>query len=616
MSHPSPNPLANPIGSAQSFSFGYITSLSSPSVISQARSQIDKELIALDESMRVLRTRRNSLAPISRLPPELLSTIFTHCAHSPHLHEHATFSIRFIKVGHVCRHWRAVALGCPSLWSNLVFSYPRWTDEMLIRSKMAPLVVKVDLTYMTPKVVEALQQALKHSIRVKDFKLIASKEMMEKLLNQVSGPAPLLESLSLSNSRYSHYTTESGYPLPEVMFEGQTPRLRRLELFKCDISWNSALLSGLTHLDIRNTAASARPTMSQVLSALERMPSLQVLTLEESLPTLPESVHKLPTIGCVVPLQALRSIRLSGRVIDCAHVLAHMSYPSTATLKLACKAGPAASFDFSSIFPAVVANCGGSGTSGEKPLRHLQVHNLAPNSVRFQGWHSPEPPLHVFSNIRTAAMFSQDEPTSPQIEIDMSWSSFGSDKPMGVVQSMCNVLPLAYVRTLHVHNFSYVPKSFWLDAFGGLTRLRTIRSSNIPIEGLIDALVTEVPGSGRLLRPKKFGEVFLPTVCEVVLEGVDFEDGSSLLDDLLDCMMDRAERRAEIRNLSIQDCRHIYSDDVERLEEVVVDVVWDGIEQGYEDEEEEEDEEESDPYYHYPTWDDDDDDYMDWHLYF
>ena len=49
---------------------------------------------------------------------------------------------------------------------------------------------------------------------------------------------------------------------------------------------------------------------------------------------------------------------------------------------------------------------------------------------------------------------------------------------------------------------------------------------------------------------------------------------------LFDCFMDRFERNAGIQVLRLDDCYYISSDDVERLEEIVVSVVWDGVEQG------------------------------------
>jgi hypothetical protein len=44
--------------------------------------------------------------------------------------------------------------------------------------------------------------------------------------------------------------------------------------------------------------------------------------------------------------------------------------------------------------------------------------------------------------------------------------------------------------------------------------------------------------------------------------------------------MERCERNAEVHVLRLDNCYDISSAEVERLKEVVVDVIWDGVEQG------------------------------------
>ncbi|KAJ6607511.1 hypothetical protein B0H10DRAFT_551566 [Mycena sp. CBHHK59/15] len=108
-----------------------ITAFSSAKLVESAQRQIDQEISKFQDSVRALQSRRNALSPVSRLPPEMLSRIFLFCSDSD--------SLKWIKeVSHICRHWRSVALGCPNLWSFPVFSQPKWADEMLKRSKMAP----------------------------------------------------------------------------------------------------------------------------------------------------------------------------------------------------------------------------------------------------------------------------------------------------------------------------------------------------------------------------------------------------------------------------------------------------------------------------------------------
>jgi hypothetical protein len=60
----------------------------------------------MEGAILALKSRRNSLAAISRLPPEILSKIFVCCAATSGL------TMDWVKATHVSRHWRTVAMGC------------------------------------------------------------------------------------------------------------------------------------------------------------------------------------------------------------------------------------------------------------------------------------------------------------------------------------------------------------------------------------------------------------------------------------------------------------------------------------------------------------------------
>jgi len=66
------------------------------------------------------------------------------------------------------------------------------------------------------------------------------------------------------------------------------------------------------------------------------------------------------------------------------------------------------------------------------------------------------------------------------------------------------------------------------------------------------------------------------------MDGTRFDSIS--VDGLMDILMERYERNAGIQALQLEDCHNILEDDVESLREIVVDVDWDGIEQGFSDE--------------------------------
>ncbi|KAH9959020.1 hypothetical protein BC827DRAFT_1090255, partial [Russula dissimulans] len=70
----------------------------------------------LEDTLRTLKSHRNTLAPISRLPPEALAAIFSFVSSSA-LDESG--HLRWIRVTHVCRQWRQIALNYPRFWSNI-----------------------------------------------------------------------------------------------------------------------------------------------------------------------------------------------------------------------------------------------------------------------------------------------------------------------------------------------------------------------------------------------------------------------------------------------------------------------------------------------------------------
>ncbi|RPD62280.1 hypothetical protein L226DRAFT_532695 [Lentinus tigrinus ALCF2SS1-7] len=60
----------------------------------------------------------SSLPPISRLPPELLIDIFTHCSDEP------SDQLTPVLLGHVCQYWKDVSLLSPRIWQH-IYLYER-----------------------------------------------------------------------------------------------------------------------------------------------------------------------------------------------------------------------------------------------------------------------------------------------------------------------------------------------------------------------------------------------------------------------------------------------------------------------------------------------------------
>ncbi|KAH8979548.1 hypothetical protein EDB92DRAFT_1904116, partial [Lactarius akahatsu] len=98
---------------------------------------------------------------------------------------------------------------------------------------------------------------------------------LERVLEGLVSPAPILQYLSLSGKKYRRRIDGQPFvPVPVTLFNGSTPRLSRLELKYCDISWKSPLFRSLNHLKITRLSADARPRLSFWLDALDEIPQL------------------------------------------------------------------------------------------------------------------------------------------------------------------------------------------------------------------------------------------------------------------------------------------------------------------------------------------------------
>ncbi|TEB23217.1 hypothetical protein FA13DRAFT_1593662, partial [Coprinellus micaceus] len=90
--------------------------------------------------LNAIRTLQNSLIPLNHLPPEILSYVFIRLAEEISEDWNNKKKFSWLRVTHICRHWRVVALDYAPLWSCIChFVHPEITKLMLERSKNVPL---------------------------------------------------------------------------------------------------------------------------------------------------------------------------------------------------------------------------------------------------------------------------------------------------------------------------------------------------------------------------------------------------------------------------------------------------------------------------------------------
>ena len=109
---------------------------------------IDAEIKSLEESIRVLKYRRNALAPISSFPTEVTTRIlsFLHPTSSVFTPDKKPNSdpLAWLRVAHVCHQWREIALNESLFWSHIDFRNLSSVGitEILARAKTAPLYLE------------------------------------------------------------------------------------------------------------------------------------------------------------------------------------------------------------------------------------------------------------------------------------------------------------------------------------------------------------------------------------------------------------------------------------------------------------------------------------------
>ncbi|KAI0056329.1 hypothetical protein BV25DRAFT_1627708 [Artomyces pyxidatus] len=156
------------------------------------------------------------LAPISRLPPEVLAIIFESCTWAENLfslRDHEGFppeQIGWMKVSHVCRRWRQISLGHAALWSDInnQFMSQPLLDMMVQRSARHPASLSLNMSKLdTPHFLSLLNtQNMLWLQKINIYLPMISPSAQQQCFSQFildftkeSNIAPVLESLTLQH---------------------------------------------------------------------------------------------------------------------------------------------------------------------------------------------------------------------------------------------------------------------------------------------------------------------------------------------------------------------------------------------------------------------------------
>ncbi|TCD68941.1 hypothetical protein EIP91_009331 [Steccherinum ochraceum] len=309
---------------------------------------LDAQLQECDQAMTSLKSKRNALALINRLPPELLALIF-HCCQdildstTTHRERYyrstsqTTSPCQWTVIFRICHHWRSIALDTATLWNTIQLDNisTATRETFLARSKTAPLQLDA-VGFDDQRDTELLQIALPllsraHSI---EFTLGEAAYATTSTLGLFPPSLPNLKHLSLySRSR----KRQSDGQLPIFLTQCSTPALKTLRMAYYTLPWTVVRLPDtLTELMIDSPPVGV--TVLELIGAIRDLQDLQDLTLINVFP--PVLAYEEHDDGSVIIPEAttrlefnrLRTLCIEADVIPCVHFLDHLSaLPPTGT---------------------------------------------------------------------------------------------------------------------------------------------------------------------------------------------------------------------------------------------------------------------------------------------
>ena len=521
---------------------------------------IDTEIESLEESIRELRCR-NSLAPISSLPTEIIAIIFSilRLSNAP-LAGGKRDHLAWLRVTHVCHQWRWIALNNPLFWAHIDFTNITLAGvvEMLARAENAPLHLEAWLTSLRRGNTRfnAFKKELQSRItNICRLEIGADAFFIRKTLKQLASPAHTLESLSLSTQAIYQLRTTSRASIPDTLFGGTAPRLSFLELHKCNICWKSPLLKGLRHLEIYGPSQRARPSLSVWLDALDEMPQLKELVLRSASPIAPPFPLNIER---TVTLPYLTHLNISASSGDCALALSHLVLPALTRLCITARSDRSDGGDVPKFLRYVVQHA--HGPQDAQPLQNVLIRGEREHIGIFAG------PDTDTEEDNWPFWLTDMTKHRPRLALSVTCREWWlSDTYIMILDEAIAALPLDNLRKLTVQNQTSLDKQFWLYHALRWPLLKCVRLAPLAARGLREMILED---NGRHECP------LLPSLTTLHLLGNTLTVRKTHR--LCDALMKRVEQGFPVEELDLHKC-NATSYAVQRLSEVVASVRSPGV---------------------------------------
>lgn len=549
----------------------------------KARQTLEDDIVRYSNAIINAKYRLNALTRVARLPPELLTEVFIYYRDAfaydadplPSPRSVAVYGnsrtaspYHWLRITHVCRHWRELALGSPRFWSTIYLTHrSSCIDEMLARARQAPLTIRSTNVQVSEDIVKHVLQHL-HRIVTFDLRL---PPVLTELGDSV--PAPLLQNLVIrSNGGYRDMFPSGSANLLQRFFTAcELPNLKSLDISGFSIRcWNTALLkSTLTHLRLHGSAVLSTLTFDHVLDSLESMPLLEELDIKDVLPHMSE--NELPDeVTRVANLPNLRTLKVYNALWCACQLLRSLSFPRSAAITLNCAVshatGPLR------LFNVVFAKLAGSAEPVDgNHFRTVSLQSsLQADGLIFRAWRA---------FISAGQITSRDKaPAKPDVEVTLRLSGITVS-----THSLLDSIPIASAESFQValHARRAATKRDFIAIFERLPELRELSLDRWSQNNLQRLLEHRVDANTTTKSGRKRKQPCMPKLSVLVLEdmtlGNPHDDDSipSLLSGIQKALAARKKSKAQLRKLVIRRCTYYSEADEKAVKDVVGTVEWD-----------------------------------------
>ncbi|KAF9477333.1 hypothetical protein BDN70DRAFT_881301 [Pholiota conissans] len=550
------------------------------------------------------RTAQNALAPISSLPVEIFSLIFSWVRDADSddfMQNEEGYSVpapvTWIKVTHVCRLWRRIALDSPILWSRPTFRNVAWAAEMIRRSNQVGLSIEGTLHHnwdveTSEEYDDSYLRAFQnYRMRMRHFSL-RSDAWAWHHLKKFRKQAPELESLCLSSSYVPpiHLTGSDDWERPffkkgtmGYALATGTAKLRSLELNYFQIQWDidELFLATLTRLKLHGSVPTTEVNWQWFVDMLKGMPGLEILDLKDTFPVC--SLEEAERTSGHAHLERLRELSVSCEPQEMEMFLSHITFPATTQVRIECCTHP-------TIFYSVESRLDFSGAF--KAL--AQIYSLMALPPKFQTLIMQPPPLNLpgariklFQHAMDdeQMLYAYSDNVYAQLEITYTWPSRYEVLEAIAAKAARNLfrsrIPLQDIK--HVYLQDEIDGLGALDLAETLGELLPRASHFLMNEKTSRVLVNTISCRRSRGSSPESSKPYFPLLRSIVFLGTIFEKGFHLqgwphlsLDELCSFLRQRRSEGSGLTHVSFIYCYSLNSTDVRRVRGLVYNVRWDG----------------------------------------